>query len=234
MYVKEKQDMDDAKKENVAKRKIGDLTSAERRAILDRYVAGYKSVDIRCGGGLTGIRTAKVSVYCYNGETGTMRELAERHGMSVAKATGRVLRGIPLDATMPEPRQYDYKGRKMSASEIVEEVCAKHPELNPNTVLTRVWNGKTDVDRPVRKRSNDYVFVDLDGVMRAASTTDICRYYAKYNGVPYTNRVWSTVRARLWRCFKPGEAFNIRDLFNDETFRHRMGTRVAVMKPTVV
>lgn len=215
-------------------KKSKERIDALRKENIEKYVVGYRDEALK--GGQPGItRRVKVRVLSYNGETGTAKELAERHGLTITAVYNRIYGGTPLDQPVRKSRVYDYNGKKMTAMEIATEVCHESGDnpLTLKTVMTRIYRGTKDLAGAFDV-GNVYTFVDFDGETRKATTTELCKYYAKFHGVPFTKRLLNKVRSRLGRCCSTDSLFNVKDLFSDEVFWHKRGTKIDKMTPSVV
>jgi len=199
-----------------------------KKEIVAKYVVGYKKVEQKVGKVFGGSKDIVVAEYLYNGERGTLGELGKRHGLTNSVVFNRIASGTPLDKELRKRTKHLYKGKMMWAKDIADETGIAY-----GTICGRISRGDKELDKDT-DRNRYYTFVDLDGKTRSASTTDICRYYAKYHNTEYTERIWNKVRNRLKTSVNDGKMFVLRDLFNDELYWHRKGTRIGEMKPSIV
>lgn len=201
-------------------------SKAVREANLAKSRVGYREEIQPCGKGGKDRRKIRVAVYDYRGERGTVREIADRLGMSAASVYGKIATDSPLVKTTRNPTFYDFGGRKMTAFQIAREVCGKGCDRQTfKRTVARIYAGHLDPEELKAGRDIGYVyrFVDLDGTTKSATTTEICRYYAKYHDIEFTQTTYYRAKARLVRFFSDGKTFKIADLFNDDRYHHKGG-----------
>lgn len=207
---------------------------AKRKAVFEANLAksrvGYREEIHPCGNGGKDRRKIRVAVYDHCGERGTVREIADRLGMSTASVYGKIATGSPLVKTVRNPSLFDFGGRKMTACQIAREICGKGCDNQTfKRTVARIYAGHLDPEELKAERDVGYVynFVDLDGTTKSATTTEICRYYAKYHDIEFTPTAYYRAKARLTRLFSDGRTFKIADLFNDDRYHHKGGRPIS-------